>query len=290
MPFGSTGHMSSRVIFGAAGLAKVSQATADIALSRLARFGVNHLDTAYSYGEAEILMRPFLADHRDAFFLATKTNERSGDGARRGLERSLERLGVEQVDLIQLHDLVEQDEFEQAHGPKGAVEALSRARDEGLVRFIGVTGHGLRIPSMHLRSLERFPFDSVLFPYSYILLKDDSFRRDVEELLSLCAERGVAVQTMKSIARRRWSKKGAPVAPRSWYEPLEDRAAIARAVGFVLSREQLFLISSSDYELLETILEVADSDPGAPDVEELEADLSRFEMAALFDGGALEQI
>ena len=128
----------------------------------LLEFGVNHLDTAASYGDSELRLAPWLATHRDDFFLATKTGDRDGDGARASLERSLTRMGVDHVDLVQLHNLVEPDEWEQAHGPGGAVEALARARDEGLTRFIGVTGHGLRIAGMHLRSLERFDFDSVL--------------------------------------------------------------------------------------------------------------------------------
>jgi aryl-alcohol dehydrogenase-like predicted oxidoreductase len=160
--FGSTGHRSSRVIFGAAGLGRVSQERADEILPALLEFGVNHLDTAASYGESELRLAPWLASRRDEFFLATKTGERDGVAARASLERSLDRLGVDHVDLIQLHNLVEPEEWEQAHGPGGAVEALARAREEGLTRFIGVTGHGLRIAGMHLRSLERFDFDSVL--------------------------------------------------------------------------------------------------------------------------------
>ena len=167
--FGRTGHASSRVIFGAAALGRMSQERADELLPVLLEFGVNHLDTAAAYGDSELRLAPWLADHRDEFFLATKTGDRTGAEARASLERSLERLGVDQVDLIQLHNLVEDDEWEVAHGPGGAVEALVQARDEGLVRFIGVTGHGLRIPGMHRRSLERFDFDSVLLPYNFPL-------------------------------------------------------------------------------------------------------------------------
>ena len=289
-PFGHTGHASSRVIFGAAALSRVTQETADALLPVLLRYGVNHLDTASSYGESELRLRPWLARHRDEFFVATKTDERSGDGARASLERSLDRLGVERIDLIQLHNLVEDDEFDQAHGPRGAVGALARAREEGLVRFIGVTGHGLRIPSMHLRSLEQFPFDSVLFPYNYALLRIDSYRRDVERLLALCASRGVATQAIKAIARRRWSTSRRPESRPSWYEPLDDEAAIARAVGFVLGHDQLFLISSTDYGLLEKILGAADSNLPLPSNEELEQDISRFAIRPLFDGGVLERI
>src|SRR5688500_10652720 len=154
--FGRTGHRSSRVIFGAAALSRMRQERADELLAVLDEHGVNHLDVAASYGDAELRLAPWLAGRRDEFFVATKTGDRTGDGARASLERSLERLGTDRGDLIQVHNLVEDDEWEVAHGPGGAVEALARARDEGLTRFIGVTGHGLRIATMHRRSLERF--------------------------------------------------------------------------------------------------------------------------------------
>jgi aryl-alcohol dehydrogenase-like predicted oxidoreductase len=203
-PFGRTGHDSSRVIFGAAALGGMRQERADELLQVLLDAGVNHLDTAASYGESELRIGPWMAEHRREFFLATKTGERTGDAARAELERSLERLRVDSVDLIQLHNLVEPDEWETAHAPGGAVEAMARARDEGLVRHIGVTGHGTRIAGMHLRSLERFPFDSVLLPYSFIALEDPAYRSDVERLFDVCADRQVAVQTIKAIGRRRW--------------------------------------------------------------------------------------
>jgi aryl-alcohol dehydrogenase-like predicted oxidoreductase len=289
LQFGRTGHSSSRVIFGAAALSSIGQETSDTLLPLLDQFGVNHLDTAASYGEAELRLAPWLARRRADFFLATKTGERTGDGARRELERSLERLGVDAVDLIQLHNLVEPEEWEVAHGPGGAVEALVRARDEGLVRAIGVTGHGLRIPRMHLASLERFDFDSVLFPYNFKLRQIEEYRRDTDELMELCRARQVAMQTIKSIARRRWPAPR-PADRRSWYEPLEDAAALSRAVHHVLAQPDLFVNSSSDYRLLHEVLAAADGAFDPPTDADLEADASRFEMAALFDGGELERI
>jgi aryl-alcohol dehydrogenase-like predicted oxidoreductase len=281
--------VSSRVIFGAAALSSVDQETADSVLSVLLEHGVNHLDTASSYGESELRLAPWLAENRSAYFVASKTGERTGDAARASLERSLERLGIDQLDLIQLHNLVEEEEWETAHGRGGAVEALARARDEGLVRFIGVTGHGTRIPRMHLRSLERFPFDSVLFPYNFPMLQNAAYRADVEELRQRCAEGGVALQTIKSVARRRWPEPR-PADRRSWYEPLEESAAIARAVRFVLGEPHLFLNSSSDYRLLPAVLAAA-TDPGeVPGEEEMALDIDRYDMAALFDGGELERI
>ncbi|MCU1388363.1 MAG: putative aldo-keto reductase, partial [Ilumatobacteraceae bacterium] len=172
LPFGRTGHDSTRVIFGAAALGGMSQSRADQTLAVMLAAGINHIDTAASYGQSELRLRDFLSDHRADHFLATKTGERTGSAARRELETSLERLGVDHVDLIQLHNLVEPDEFEVAHGTGGAVEALLAARDEGLVRFIGVTGHGTRISDMHLRSLDRFDFDSVLLPYNASMMQN----------------------------------------------------------------------------------------------------------------------
>ncbi|HKH24590.1 MAG TPA: aldo/keto reductase [Acidimicrobiales bacterium] len=286
--FGRTGHQSSRVIFGAAALGAMRQERADELLPVLRDAGVNHLDVAASYGDAELRLAPWLAAHPDEFFVATKTGDRTGDAARASLERSLERLGVDHVDLIQLHNLVEPDEWEIAFGSYGAVKALARARDEGLARFVGVTGHGLRIATMHLRSLERFHFDSVLLPYSYLLLQHDRYRVDVERLLAVCTERDVAVQTIKSVARRRWSDDD--TSPHfAWYEPLADAGAIERAVRFVLARPGLFLNTSSDARLLGPTLDAAASGQRPPSEAELDADVLAQGMQPLFDGTDLER-
>jgi aryl-alcohol dehydrogenase-like predicted oxidoreductase len=287
--FGRTGHKSSRVIFGAAALGAMRQERADELLPMLLEYGVNHIDAAASYGDAELRLGPWMASHRSDFFLATKTGDRGGDDARASLERSLDRLGVDHVDLIQLHNLVEPDEWETAHGPGGAVQALAKAREQGLTRFIGVTGHGLRIASMHLRSLEAFDFDSVLLPHNYSLLQIEDYRRDVESLLAVCDDRRVAVQTIKSVARRRWGEDDGPRF--SWYEPIADPSAISRAVRRVLSNRQLFLITSSDARLLRPILEAAaNMDGGVPSDQEMEADIASFDVSPLFDGAELERI
>lgn len=287
--FGRTGHQSTRVLFGAAALGAMSQERADATLEIVSNWGINHIDTAASYGQSEDRLKPWLATHRDEVFLATKTGERNGDAARAELETSLERLGTDRVDLIQLHNLVEEDDWETAHGPAGALEAMVKARDEGLVSHIGVTGHGVRIPGMHLRSLERFPYDSVLVPYNYLMLQNPAYRHDLEALISRCVETETAVQTIKSIARGRWAD-GATGAKFSWYDPLTDPEAIERAVRYVLSDERVFLNTSSDGRLLEPALRAAVGDLTRPSDDEMEFDVAANGMSPLFDGAELERI
>jgi predicted aldo/keto reductase-like oxidoreductase len=208
--------------------------------------------------------------------------------ARAELERSLERMGVDQVDLIQLHNLVEPDEWQTAFNKGGAVAALNQARAEGLVRFIGVTGHGLRIPSMHLRSLAEFDFDAVLFPYNHSLLSIPQYLEDVAALREVCRRRNIATQTIKAVARRRWDD--GTEGHRSWYEPLSDSDAIQRAVRYVLSQPDLFLNTTSDATLLPLILEAAQDDLSRPLDEEMNRDIAEFGVTPLFDGAALDRI
>jgi aryl-alcohol dehydrogenase-like predicted oxidoreductase len=266
----------------------MSQERADATLAEIHRWGINHIDTAAGYGASEDRLRGWLGAHRTEVFLATKTGERGGSAARAELERSLERMGVDHVDLIQLHNLVEDDEHDTVFAPGGAVEALAAARDEGLVAHIGVTGHGLRIAGMHLRSLARFDFASVLLPVNFVLLDNPAYRADVEELLEVCAERQVAVQTIKSIARGRWADEAVPHF--SWYDPLTDPGAIARAVRFVLAHPQMFLNTTSDARLLAPIVDAASGDLTAPTDAEMRADVEAEGITALFDGDVLERI
>ena len=277
------------MIFGAAALGSMRQERADALLDALLEFGVNHIDTAASYGDAELRIAPWMVQHRSKFFLATKTGDRTGRAARESLERSLERMGVDSIDLIQLHNLVEVDEWDTAFSPTGAVAALEQARNEGLVRFIGVTGHGTRIAAMHLRSLERFDFDSVLLPFNFTMLASDAYRSDVERLLALCADRGVAVQTIKSVARRRWPDDSTE-SRFSWYQALPPGDALQRAVDFVLGREQLFLNTSSDGRLLRPILEAASRHGSVPSDAAMLADVDEHGMSPIFDGSDLERI
>ena len=258
LPFGRSDHRSARLVFGAAALWRASQEEADRTLAELLAAGVNHLDAAASYGDAELRIGPWMERHRGDFFLATKTGERSYAGARDQIRRSLERLRVDRIDLLQLHNLVKEDEWEQAMGADGALRAAVEARNEGLVRFLGVTGHGTRVAAMHLRSLDRFDFDSVLLPYSPATMRDPAYARDFERLLALCAERRVAVQTIKSVARRRWPEGSAPTHD-TWYEPLSDPAEIERAVHWALARPGVFVNSAGDLRLLAPMLRAAAS-------------------------------
>jgi aryl-alcohol dehydrogenase-like predicted oxidoreductase len=293
IPFGGTGHQSSRAIFGAAGLWAMKQEKADQVLETLSKYGVNHIDVAATYGDAELRVGSWMKEHRDKFFLATKTGERTASGARNGIRLSLERLQTDRIDLIQLHNLTDEPDWETAMGPGGALEATTEARRQGLVRFIGVTGHGTRAAEMHIRSLERFEFDSVLFPFNFLLLQDPVYASSVERLLKICASRGIAVQTIKSIARRRW-RPGDARKRFSWYEPVKDHDTLNRLVHWVLRKPGIFLNTSSDITLLPLILQAAcgyNDGAARPDLDDaLRADAARLEMEPLFIRGVADTV
>ena len=278
--FGRTGHQSTRTVFGAAGLSKVSQEEADQALEILLRYGVNHIDVAAGYGDAELRIAPWLREHPGRFFLATKTGGRTYDAAKRDIHRSLERMGVERFDLIQLHSLADPIEWDTALSPKGALEACIEAREQGLVRFIGITGHGTQIAATHLRSLERFDFDSVLLPYSYIMMQDPHYAAAFERVAAVCAERNVAVLTIKSIARRPWWGRERTRA--TWYEPFDEQADIDAAVHWVLARPGIFLATVGDIRLLPKVLDAASRFTSAPDDATMREQCARLETLPLF--------
>ncbi len=252
LAFGRTGHVSTRALFGAAALGRVTQAEADRTLDVLLEYGINHIDTAASYGDSEDRIGPWMAAHRKDFFLATKTGQRTYQAAKDEFHHSLERLRVDSVDLIQMHYLVDPHEWEVAMGPGGALEALIEARDQKLVRYIGVTGHDLTVPQMHLRSLARFDFDSVLLPYNYMLAQNEQYMTGFNQVLAVCQERNVAVQTIKSIARGPWGDKAHHAA--TWYEPLTEQDEIDKAVHFVLSQPGIFLNTSGDIHVMPKVL------------------------------------
>lgn len=279
-PFGRTGHMSTVTLFGAAALGQVTQAEADATLDVLLEYGVNHIDTAASYGDSELRIGPWMKHHRKDFFLATKTGERAYDKAKAEFHRSLERLQVDSVDLLQLHNLGHPDEWDTAMGPGGALEAAIEAREQGLVRFIGVTGHGLNIPAFHVRSLKHFDFDSVLLPYNYVMQQNEKYLADFDALLQLCAERNVAVQTIKSITAGPWGSQERTHSV--WYEPLVNQEDIDRAVHWVIGRPGVFLNTAGDIRLLPKILDAASRFQARPADDEMAGMVRTRRMSSLF--------
>src|SRR6266851_4272147 len=279
-PFGRTGHMSTVTLFGAAALGRATQDEADRALEVLLRYGVDHIDTAARYGDSELRIGPWMARHRKDFFLATKTGSRTAKEARENIHRSLERLRVDHVDLIQLHSLGHPDDWDQAMGPGGALEAAVEARRQGLVRFIGVTGHGWTIPAMHRRSLARFDFDSVLLPFNFLFAQNERYRQAFDEVLATCRERNVAVQIIKSIARGPWA--AADRTHTTWYQPLEAQEDIDRAVHWILGLPDIFINTAGDLALLPRVLDAASRFERRPPDAEMDAMLGSTRMTSLF--------
>ena len=279
-PFGRTGHESSRIIFGAASLGRVSQDVADRAFELLLEHGVNHIDVAASYGDAELRLTPWLKRYPDQFFIATKTSERRAEPARQELERSLERLGRDHVDLWQMHNLSDPIQWDTALSPGGVIDAAVEAREQGLVRAIGVTGHGTQVAATHRRSLIRFDFDSVLLPFNYITMQNRYFAENFDALQATCAERNVAVQTIKSIAYRPWM--GRERTATTWYQPLSEPSDIELAVHWALGRAGIFVISVGDVELLPHYLAAAERFERASADGDMEALVARLEMEPLF--------
>jgi aryl-alcohol dehydrogenase-like predicted oxidoreductase len=255
LPFGRLGHESTRTLFGAAALGAVSQTDADRTLDVLLQYGVNHIDVAASYGDAELRIAPWLKRYRDRFFVATKTGQRKAQGAKEELHRSLERMGIDHIDLWQLHNLADPIEWDIALSPGGVIEAAVEARQQGLIGGIGVTGHGTQIAATHRRSLERFDFDSVLLPYNYITMQNEYYAENFNALVATCQERNAAVQTIKSIAYKPWMAEEHTRS--TWYKPLEDQVDIDAAVWWVLARPGIFLNTVGDINLLPRVLDAA---------------------------------
>ena len=265
-PFGRTGHKSSAVIFGAAALWDVDQGTADRVLDMLFQYGINHIDTAPRYGDAEIRIGPWMDRHRAEFFLATKVAERDYEGAKASLYRSLDRLRTDRIDLVQMHALVYPDDCVQVFAESGALYALTEARENGLIDHIGITGHGWTVAAMHLQNLQKFDFDSILLPWNWFAANHVYYRPDFDEILAYCRERRIAVQTIKALARGAWAA-GAVRNRTTWYQPVEDTQTIQDCVNWVLSEPDIFLNSVGDVELLPILLEAADKLKPKPDDE-----------------------
>lgn len=279
-PFGRTGHVSTRLLLGAAAFSDVTQAEADATMDVALSYGINHVDTAASYGDAELRLGDWIRRHGRPFFLATKTGERTAGPALAEIRRSLERLQVDQVDLIQLHHLVAPQEWEIALGPGGALEAAIAAREEGLVRYIGITGHGWTVAATHRRALERFDFDSVLLPYSYTMMQNEAYRADFEALYAVCQERNVAIQTIKAIVHTPWGHE--PHTRATWYKPLEEQQDIDIAIQWALGRPGIFLNTVGDIHVLPRVLAAAAHYTGPVPDEVMHAQVERLEMQPLF--------
>ena len=279
--FGRTGHSSTQIIFGAYALSQATQAEADDILELLLKYGINHIDTAPMYGNAEKCIGPWMEKYRDKFFLATKSRSRTYEGAWKNLRRSLERLRVDRVDLWQMHGLTNPSSWEKVMGPGGALEAFIKARDKGLVRFLGVTGHGSKVAAMHKRSLERFDFDTVLMPYSYWQMQNSRYATDFSELIEMCRKRNVAVQTIKSVARRPWKDR-----PKTYntyfYEPLDSQDAIIKSVNWAQGFPESFVITAGDMQLLPKMLEAAHLYEKRPSDVEMEAIMDEFDIQPIF--------
>ena len=282
--FGGTGHRSTRILFGAAALAKVSQRDADETLDYLLDYGINHIDTAASYGDAELRIGPWMSKYRDRFFLATKTEKRTYHEAMEELENSRRRLNTDTIDLWQMHVLVDEEGWLTAMGEEGALNAFVEAREKGYVKYLGVTGHGVQAPSFHLRSLEVHPFDSVLLPWNYEMSLNRRYHSDFNALVKACSEKNIAVQTIKSLCRRPWPEGVKNRA--TWYQPLEEQDDIDIAVSYILSRPELFLNSVGDIHLLPRVLKAgkafSQGSISAPEPSELQALKDRTGMEALF--------
>lgn len=278
--FGRTGHESTRVLFGAAAFYAVSQADADATMELLMQAGINHIDTAASYGDSEIRLGPWMKRYRHQFFLASKTEERTRQGAWDSLRRSLDRLQTDHLDLFQLHSLSDPKEWETALGPGGALEAFIEARQQGLIRFIGITGHGVQIARMHYEALLRFDFDSVLLPYNYIMMQNPQYAADFQKLADLCKQRNVAIQTIKGLARAEWEDR--PRLRDTWYEPLEAQEDIDLAVHWVLGNPDVFLNSTGDIHILPRLLDAAARFTERPSEEAMQALVRRTKMQPLF--------
>jgi aryl-alcohol dehydrogenase-like predicted oxidoreductase len=282
LPFGRTGHLSTRTLFGAAALGRVSQEDANHTMELFEKYGVNHIDTAASYGEAEDRLGPWLETHRQDYFLATKTGERTYQAAYDQIRKSLERMRTDHIDMIQLHAVIEDDEWQTAFSEDGALKAAIQAREEGIVSYIGITSHSLRAPMMHMRSLEQFAFDSVLLPCNYMLMQNPQYAEDFNQLMAICQERNVAVQLIKTNQRKPWGDR--PRAFATWYEPFDTQDMVDLAIHWALSHPGVFINTAGDITILPLILDAASRfDPAqAPTDEQMQAMVAASEAEPLW--------
>ena len=279
--FGRTGHASSRIIFGAYALSKATQVEADHILGILFKYGINHIDTAPMYGNAEERIGSWMKKHRNNFFLATKTRSRQYEGAWKDLQASLEKLQVDSIDLWQMHALTNPQGWDKAMSNEGTLKAFIEARDQGLVKYLGVTGHGGKAAMMHLQSLERYDFDSVLLGYNYLQMIYKNYAENLNELVKICDDRNIAVQTIKSIAGRPWEDQQRNYNT-YFYEPLVDQEAIDTAIHWALGLENSVVISSGDMKILPKVLDAAERFEKRPTDSEMVSLIEQYNMKHIF--------
>lgn len=282
MEFGNTAHKSTRTIFGGAAFWTVTQNEADRTLDLLLKYGINHIDTAASYGDSELRIGPWMREHRKTFFLATKTEKRTYLEAKEELYKSLDRLKVDYVDLWQMHNLVNPDQWQTAQNEGGTIDAFIEAKEAGLVRYIGVTGHGLAAPLRHLQSLKKYKFNSVLLPYNFILMQNEKYALEFKNLEDFCINNNVAVQTIKTIAKGPLGDKKSKHAV--WYDPLEDSKSITNAVHWSMSNPNIFINTVGDIHLLPHVLDAASNFESQPSDEIMLAEIKRNGITPLFKG------
>jgi predicted aldo/keto reductase-like oxidoreductase len=251
--FGRTNHMSTLAVFGGVALGQLDQPTADRVIQQVIDAGVNHIDIAPSYGEAELRLGPWMPKIRDDFFLGCKTMERSKQGAINEFNQSLERLQVDTFDLFQLHAVTTTEELDECTRTGGSLEGVIEMREQGLTRFIGITGHGMQTPALFSEALHRFDFDSVLFPIYTALFADDDYRTQTLALLDLCEEKDVGVMIIKAIAKEPWGERDHDY--HTWYAPFEDQTTIHHNINFVLTHKLTHICTVGDYRLLGKVLQ-----------------------------------
>ena len=255
--FGRTGHMSTVAIFGAAGLSEVSQEVADKAMEQIIAAGVNHIDAARSYGEAEVRIGPWMKRERGRFFLGSKTGKRTREAAWQELQETLQRLQIESLDLYQCHAITSMEELDAVTMKGGALEAFVDAREKGLTKYLGITGHGVNAPQIYLEALRRFDFDSVLFPINFVQMVNPEYRRYAEALIAECKAKDVGTMVIKSITKAPWGDR--PHTATTWYEPFEKMDEIQKGVNFALSYEVTGVCTAGDPRILPLVLQACEN-------------------------------
>jgi aryl-alcohol dehydrogenase-like predicted oxidoreductase len=255
--FGRSGHMSTVAIFGAAAFYQVSQEDADRVMEQVIAAGINHIDVAPSYGQAEERIGPWIKRERERFFLGCKTMERTSEGAWKELHESLKRLETKSFDLYQCHAVTTMEELDALTMKGGALEAFEKARQEGLTKYIGITGHGFNAPEIYLEALRRYDFDSVLFPLNFVQMANEDYRRHAKELISVCRAKDVGTMVIKAITKAPWGERQHTAT--TWYEPFEDPEMIQKAVNFALSYEITGICTAGDIRVLPLVIQACEN-------------------------------